>query len=41
MLRGLAQANTKVVRPEDVIPHDYLLYVAANLLGRVVAKPKS
>jgi hypothetical protein len=27
MLGGLEKTNTRVARPEDVVPHDYLLYV--------------
>jgi hypothetical protein len=41
MLSGLAQANKRVTRPENVVPHDYLLWVVTSLLGRVVAKPES
>jgi hypothetical protein len=41
MLGDLAKANTRVARPEDVVPHEYLLYLVASLLGRVVAKPES
>jgi hypothetical protein len=41
MLGGLAQANIRVVQPEDIVHHDYLLYVVASLLGRMVAKLES
>jgi hypothetical protein len=41
MLGGVAKANIRVVRPEDIVPHDCLLYVVASLLGGVVAKPES
>jgi hypothetical protein len=41
MLGGLVQANLRVIRPEDVGLHDYLLCVDVSLLGRKVAKPES
>jgi hypothetical protein len=40
MLGGLAQANIQAVRLEDVVPHDYLLCVVANLLKDRYGEPE-
>jgi hypothetical protein len=34
MLGGLAQIQRRVVRLEDIVPHEYLPFVDASLLGR-------
>jgi hypothetical protein len=30
----LAQSQPKVIRPEDIVPHEYLPFVDVSLLGR-------